>query len=172
MEELYKGKYLTFCKQNSWEWVVRNNCRTVVVIIPILDNSKTIFVEQFRKPVQADVIEFPAGLVGDGDDFNENIAEAAGRELEEETGYLPGKLTYITQGPGSAGLSNESMELYLAEDLRKTSDGGGVDGENIIVHVVDLDNVDSWLAEQEKAGKVIDLKVWSGLYIIQKALKG
>ena len=83
MKKEYEGKYLAFYNDNGWEWVERNNCRTVVVIIPILDGNKTVFVEQYRKPVKKNLIEFPAGLVGDGDDFNENIAEAAGRELEE-----------------------------------------------------------------------------------------
>ena len=130
MNKKYEGKYLTFYEDNGWEWVERNNCRTVVVVVPILNGNKTIFVEQFRKPVGKSLIEFPAGLVGDGDDFHENISEAAGRELEEETGYLPGKLTFVTKGPTSAGLSDESLEIYLAEDLRKTGEGGGVDGEN------------------------------------------
>ena len=170
MKEPYKGKYLTFCDDNGWEWVERNNCRNIVVILPILDGNKTIFVEQFRKPVRSDVIEFPAGLVGDGDDYDEDIREAAARELEEETGYRPAKMTYITKGPASAGLSSESMEIYLAEDLRRIDDGGGVDGENITVHVVNLDSVIPWLNEQEKNGKVIDLKVWSGLYLIDKSL--
>ena len=166
--KVYTGKYLSLLKKDGWEWVERENCRTVVVVLPVLEGKKTIFVEQFRKPVQADLIEFPAGLVGDGDDFHEHIKEAAARELEEETGYWPDKLTYITQGPASAGLSNEAMEIYLAEDLRKTAEGGGVDGENITVHVVDLDKVDEWLVQQEKAGKVVDLKVWGGLYLINK----
>ena len=103
--------------------------RAVVVILPILDGDKTIFVEQYRKPVGKYLIEFPAGLVGDGEDFDENIKLAAARELEEETGYYPSKLTYLAEGPPSAGLSNESLELFLAEDLKKTGEGGGVEGE-------------------------------------------
>ena len=169
-KKLYEGKYLTFYDNDGWEWVERNNCRTVVVVVPILEGNKTIFVEQYRKPVAVDMIEFPAGLVGDGEDFHEEISLAAARELEEETGYWPDTLKFITKGPTSAGLSDESLEIYLAEDLRQTGDGGGVEGENITVHIVDLDKVDEWLREQEEAGKVIDLKVWGGLYFIRQAL--
>ena len=170
MKTLLSGKYLEFIDDNGWEWVRRNNCRAVVVILPILDGDKTIFVEQYRKPVGKHLIEFPAGLVGDGEDFEENIKLAAARELEEETGYYPSKLTYMAEGPPSAGLSNESLELFLAEDLKKTGEGGGVEGEDIIVHVVELANVRTWLKEQEDMGKVIDLKVWGGLYFINNAL--
>ena len=42
-------------------------------------------------------------------------------------------------------------------------------GENITVHVVELANVEDWLRKQQEAGKVIDLKVWGGLYFITKA---
>ncbi|MCM8541891.1 MAG: NUDIX hydrolase [Lentisphaeraceae bacterium] len=169
MDTLYSGKYLELVDDNGWEWVRRNNCRTVVVILPLLDGDKTVFVEQFRKPVGKSLIEFPAGLVGDGSDFDENVKLAAARELEEETGYYPEKLTFMIEGPASAGLSNENLEIFLAEDLKKTGEGGGVEGENITVHVVELANVEDWLRKQQEAGKVIDLKVWGGLYFINKA---
>ena len=43
----------------------------------------TIIIEQFRPPVNAYVIEMPAGLI----DPKETIESTAFRELEEETGY-------------------------------------------------------------------------------------
>jgi len=43
----------------------------------------TIIIEQFRPPVNAYVIEMPAGLI----DPKESIESTAFRELEEETGY-------------------------------------------------------------------------------------
>jgi len=171
MKILCEGKFLNLLDDNGWEWVRRNNCRNVVVILPLLDGDKTIFVEQFRKPVGRALIEFPAGLVGDGEDFEEDIKLAAARELEEETGYLPGKLTFVAQGPPSAGLSDENLELFVAEDLVKTGDGGGVEGENITVHVVKLSEVRNWLKEQQEAGLVVDLKVWGGLYFLQESVK-
>lgn len=172
MNVLHQGKFLNLIDDNGWEYVVRNNCRTVVVIVPLLDNDKTIFVEQYRKPVQSSMIEFPAGLVGDGDDFDEDIKLAAARELEEETGYLPAELYKVAEGPASAGLSDESLEVYVARNLTKTGEGGGVEGENITVHVVKLSEVKNWLAAQEEAGKVVDLKVWGGLYFLQDAVQG
>ncbi|NQZ56970.1 MAG: NUDIX hydrolase [Lentisphaeraceae bacterium] len=169
MEIHYEGSFLKFVTKDNWEWVQRNNCRAIAVIIPLLDEDQTIFVEQFRPPMNARLIEFPAGLVGDGADFEEDIVEAARRELEEETGYLAQKITHLVQGPASAGLSDENLDLFLAEDLCKIGDGGGVEGEDIIVHVVKLDSVEEWLYAQEKRGCIIDLKVWGGLYFLNKA---
>lgn len=168
MDTCYEGKYLTLYDDNGWEWVKRNNCRTVVAIVPLLDGTKTIFVEQFRKPVQKDMIEFPAGLVGDGDNFTEPIEEAARRELIEETGYDSANMSFLCKGPASAGLSNEELELYLATDLIKVGEGGGIDDEDIKVHVVELSKVDGWLEAQQEQGKLIDLKVWSGLRFLER----
>ena len=171
MKTHYEGNFLKFVSHDNWEWVQRNNCRAIAVIIPLLGKDQTIFVEQFRPPMEANLIEFPAGLVGDGDDFHENIIEAANRELAEETGYMAEKVTHLTQGPASAGLSDENLDLFLAENLRKVGEGGGVEGEEIRVHVVDLDGVEEWLGEQQKRGCIIDLKVWGGLYFLNKARK-
>ena len=173
MKVCYEGKFLKFLDNNGWEWVERHNARTVAAIIPLLDNDKTIFVEQYRQPVAKNLIEFPAGLVGDGEDFGEDVSEAARRELVEETGYDSSKLTFITKGPASAGLRNEGSELFLAEELTKVSEGGGVEDEDITVHVVKLNSVDDWLTTQEDRGCLIDLKVWAGLRILnQRLLRG
>ena len=42
------------------------------------------------------------------------------RELEEEIGYKPNKLTFLTNIHPAIGFANEKMWLYLAEDLNKT----------------------------------------------------
>ena len=172
MKVCYEGKFLKFMDKEGWEWVERHNCRTVAVIIPILEGDKTIFVEQYRRPVACPVIEFPAGLAGDGEDFMEEIKDAARRELIEETGYDSANVSFVTKGPASAGLSNELMEIFLAEDLTKVGEGGGVEGEDITVHVIDLKDVDDWLCNQEKSGKLVDLKVWAGLRVIEQTIKG
>lgn len=46
--------------------------------------TKTLVISQYRPPLRAWSIEFPAGLIDEG----ETPEEAARRELEEETGYV------------------------------------------------------------------------------------
>jgi 8-oxo-dGTP pyrophosphatase MutT (NUDIX family) len=59
-----------------------------VVIIPIVkragQSDAVILVSQFRPPTNGVCLEFPAGLVDEG----ESAAQAALRELSEETGYV------------------------------------------------------------------------------------
>ena len=66
-------------------------------------------------------------------------------------------------GPVSAGLSDEVITLFRATGLTKKAAGGGDASEDITVHHVPLDRIDAWLAEQTKAGKMVDLKLYAGL---------
>ena len=169
METLYEGKFLKFVKEGKWEWVQRNNCTGVVIIIPLLDGNKTIFVEQYRPPVGRKLIEFPAGLAGDLGD--EDFSEAVKREMHEETGYTPDTVTHLTRGPASAGLSDETLDFYLASDLRKTGKGGGDESEDIDVHIVELDQIEDWLKAREDEGTMLDVKVHAGLYFLNRYRK-
>ena len=88
---LFEGKFRRFITHQDWEYVERIRSHEVVVMIPVTDDRKVIFVEQFRIPAQTQMIEFPAGLMRDLDtNQNESREESARRELIEETGYDAG----------------------------------------------------------------------------------
>jgi len=106
------------------------------------------------------------GLVGDLGE--ESIKTAAQRELWEETGYKAGRLRYLTQGPPSSGLSPENIHFYLADRLVWDNDGGGDEHEDITVHKVPLNGADIWLEAEVKAGSVLDIKSYLGLYFADK----
>lgn len=166
MKVLGEGRFLKLYDEDGWEWVQRHNCTGVAVVLPVNDEGKVIFVEQYRKPVRSQLIEFPAGLVGDID-ASEAMITAAQRELEEETGYWADEMEHVARGPVTAGLTDELMDFFVAKKLRKVSEGGGDETEEIIVHEVELENVALWLKEQEELGKMIDVKVYTGLYFLK-----
>lgn len=166
-EVKYEGKYLKFINHDTWEFVERKNCTGVAIIVGANKNNQAILVEQYRKSLASNVIEFPAGLVGDIDS-NEKIEEAANRELEEETGYRADKITHLITGATAPGLTTETVSYFLAEGLEKISDGGGVENENITIHEIPLEKVDEWLLAQANLGKIIDLKVYGCLYFLNK----
>jgi len=64
-EIIYKGKFLSYIDKGGWEYIERNNCDGIVIILAMTDDNKVIFIEQYRPPVAKSVIEFPAGLVND-----------------------------------------------------------------------------------------------------------
>src|SRR5258705_10694131 len=121
---VYDGKYLQLVKQDNWEFVQRKNISGIVGIVAVTHEKKLILVEQFRVPVGKNGIEIPAGLAGDSaDSSGESLEAAAARELEEETGYRAGTMTRIASGTASAGLADEIITIFVANDLTKVHDG-------------------------------------------------
>lgn len=161
---LFASRWLILQQRGHWEFVRRPHANAAVGIVAITEDQKVILIEQFRIPVQCPVIEIPAGLVGDEPEFaDESLAATAARELEEETGYAASSISLLIASPTSAGMTSEMTYLFLATGLERKHGGGGIAGESIIVHEIPLDQLRSWLAEQEKQGKAIDFKIHAAL---------
>lgn len=166
---LHEGQWLRLCRRGKWEYCERTTGEDgmAVIIIAVTPDDEILFVEQFRHPLQAGTIEMPAGLVGD-DHAHDTLQQAARRELIEETGWEPGRVDVLLIGPTSAGMSNERIAFVRARDLRKTGPGGGVAGEDITVHAVPRADAPAWLMRQQARGCELDLKLWAGLWLIDR----
>ncbi len=165
---LHKGKFLELVCEDNWEYVKRTQCSGIVVIVPMTSTGKVVFVEQFRRPVEAQVIEWPAGLVNDKRSHGPETMEAAARrELLEETGYETEHWSLLVGGPVSSGLCSEIITFYQALDVVKKGPGGGDATESIKVHEIPLKEADLWLYEMEKKGFLVDPKVYVGLYFLK-----
>lgn len=166
LEVIAETRHLRFVRRDGWEYVTRQSATGVVCIIAVTPGRELLFVEQYRPPVRARMIEFPAGLAGDAGEGDEAMEAAAQRELREETGYEAGEFEQVCVAPSSAGLTDELITFFLAHDLRQVSAGGGIDAEQITVHHVPLDTVDEWLGRMSAAGRLIDARVYTGLYLL------
>ncbi|MGD8345821.1 MAG: NUDIX hydrolase [Lysobacterales bacterium] len=164
----FSGRYLDLIERDGWEFVSRNNAHAVAVLCAVTRDNEIVLVEQFRRPVNERVIELPAGLVGDTGDPDEQILEAAGRELIEETGFEAGSLEMIMQCPTSSGLTSEVISFVLARDLQRIGSGGGDETEDIEVHVVPLDRVDEWLNGKHAGGLALDPKIFAALHWLNR----
>jgi ADP-ribose pyrophosphatase len=168
----YRGRFLSLVEREGWEFTTRPNAHAVAVLVATTDDDCILLVEQFRKPVDARVLELPAGLVGDQDDPNEPILEAAGRELIEETGYRAARLETIIQCPSSAGMTDEVVTFVRASGLEKIGPGGGDETEDIEVHVVPLAEVDGWLSQRIADGMPLDPKIYAALHWLNTGAPG
>ena len=85
----------------------------VVAIVAVDDEDNVLLVRQFRKPVEQELLEIPAG----GIDPGETPADAVRREMREETGFLPQKVEKLGGFYSAPGFCTEYLYLCLATDL-------------------------------------------------------
>lgn len=164
IQTLATGRFLRMVKQGRWEYVERPHTQGAVAVVAVTDANELILVEQYRVPLGKRCIELPAGLAGDlDDDPDESFAAAAQRELLEETGYRAGQIDHLFTVATSPGLTSETIAIYRATGLTRESDGGGIDHEDITVHLIRLDQAAAWLKAQQAAGKAVDVKTYLGL---------
>jgi ADP-ribose pyrophosphatase len=167
---LAETQYLRLVDHDGWTFVERSNARAVVVIVPLTAERRLLFVEQHRIPLGRSVIEFPAGLVGDEPGREqEDLIEAARRELLEETGYQAATLSLVSTSATSPGLTNEMVRFILASNLTKVGAGGGTPAEDIRVHEVALGEARAWLNQRERQGTPLAAKIFAGLYFAHEA---
>jgi ADP-ribose pyrophosphatase len=163
--EVARGRFLRFVVRDGWEFADRIGITGIVGIVAVTDDRKLLLVEQHRPPVGGAVIELPAGLVGDeAGTEHEDLVEGARRELREEAGFEAANWEVVASGPTSPGTTSEIIVLLLATGLTRVGTGGGQGGESITVHQVPLDGAEAWLHGRERAGALVDLKIYAGLW--------
>ncbi len=161
---LYESKWLGLYRIGHWDFVRRPNSDACVGVLALTDAHEVVLVEQFRIPVGKRVIEIPAGLVGDELEFRgESLAETAGRELMEETGFRAASVVTLLSSPTSAGMTPEFTHLFHATGLVRENEGGGVSGEDIAVHLVPVTKLRNFLLEKQAAGLAVDFKIHAAM---------
>lgn len=167
-EILYEARFLRLCQRGSWEYAQRIAADGAVHIVAITPDDDLLLVEQYRAPVGERTIELPAGIVGDEVEHRgESVEVAAARELVEETGYRPARVERLHRGPSAPGMASELLTLVQAHGLERVGNGGGVGAEDIAVHAVPVATVDEWLQARVAEGRLVDHRVYAGLYLLR-----
>ena len=139
-------------RETTREIVEHSDC---VAIIPIDDNDNVLLVNQFRKAVEKELLEIPAGGIDNG----EGPEDAVRREMQEETGYLPRKVERLGGFYSTPGYCTEYLYLYLATDLTP-SQLYAEDTAGIRLIRVPVNEIPALLA----SGKICDAKSIAGLH--------
>ena len=134
-----------------------------VMVVPLLDDGRLVLERQYRYPLRASFIEFPAGKIDPGED----ILACAQRELREETGYTAREWTYLGGFHNAIGYCNEKIEIYLARGLAFDATAND-DGEVLEVFTATLEQLLDWIA----CAHVTDVKTIVGAYWLQQHLAG
>jgi ADP-ribose pyrophosphatase len=155
---VWEGRFLTAVTEGPWEYAERKRDIGAAVIVAVDGDRHLLLVEQHRIPVGKVCLELPAGLVGD-DSEGEAVADAARRELEEETGYRAEFVEERSEFYSSPGMTSERFTIVVATGLTRVGDGGGEDNEDITVRRVPLAEAPAFIAERRRAGLGIDAKL-------------
>jgi ADP-ribose pyrophosphatase len=126
----------------------------VVAVVPVDADGNVLLVRQFRYATGKELLEIPAG----GIDGGETPEEAVRREMQEETGYLPGKIERLGGFYASPGFCTEYMHLFLATELtpgRLVAE----DTEDITLERLPVSEIPALIA----SGKLEDAKSVAGL---------
>ncbi|MDU4695161.1 MAG: NUDIX hydrolase [Paenibacillus sp.] len=128
------------------------------VAVLAVHEGRLLLVDQYRQAMGRCELEIPAGKLEKGED----PAEAAVRELQEETGYRCDKLTHLHSFYTSPGFADEIIHLYLAEQL---SPGEMLLDEDEFLEVQEatLEEALDLIAE----GRIADAKTIMAVYIWQ-----
>jgi ADP-ribose pyrophosphatase len=89
-----------------------------VVILAVDETGaepRVLFERQYRHAARQTLWELPAGRI----DAGEKGLAAAKRELLEETGYTASRWKRILRFYASPGFLAETMDIYMAQDLRR-----------------------------------------------------
>lgn len=132
-----------------------------VAIIPILNDGRILLERQFRYPVNAAMIEIPAGKL----EVGEEPLLCAQRELLEETGYSAANWEYLGKIHPVISYSTEIIEIFMAQGLEQ-GERCLDEGEFLDVFAATLDEMHQWIDE----GKITDVKTIVAVYHLAKRL--
>ncbi|WP_110945161.1 NUDIX hydrolase [Paenibacillus phocaensis] len=128
------------------------------VAVLAVHEGRLLLVDQYRQAMGRCELEIPAGKLEPGED----PAEAAVRELQEETGFRCGKLTHLHSFYTSPGFADEIIHLYLAEEL--TAGEMSLDEDEFLeLQEATLEEALSLIAD----GRIADAKTILAVYIWQ-----
>lgn len=109
-------------------------------IIPIDERGNVILIEQYRHGIDGETLEIPGGCIDPGDP---SPADAAIRELREETGYVSSHVSLLGVIHPNPAIQRNRCHSFLALDARRVADPASDEHEEITVRPTPLTAIPS-----------------------------
>jgi 8-oxo-dGTP pyrophosphatase MutT (NUDIX family) len=142
-----KGDVHDFFILESVDWVN---------VVPVTEEREIVFIEIHRHGIDAPSLEIPGGMI---DPEDRDPAEAAGREMLEETGYASDSIVPLGVVHPNPAIQANRCFTYLAENARLVSRPRPDETEDIRVVRHPVTSVPRLLAD----GKITHALVVTGL---------
>ena len=84
MRTIFEGKHVFVRERDGWEFVERKTATEAVAIVAVTEAGEVVLTEQYRRPVDARVIDWPAGLIGDEPPERDDVRERGGLGREDQ----------------------------------------------------------------------------------------
>lgn len=120
------------------------------VVLPQLPDGRFVFVRQFRKPVERELIEAVAGVLEHGED----PADCAARELMEETGFKSNELHKLGVAYPSPGYTDEELHFFYAQLSCARGSPSPEDDEKLDVVYFSVEDFEKMILK----GEIVDAK--------------
>lgn len=146
-------------RESTREIIEHEKC---IAVIPVDTDDNVLLVRQYRRAIDKELLEIPAGGIDPGEDAETAVV----REMQEEIGYKPQKVVRLGGFYSTPGFCNEYLSLYLATDLVPSrlyaEDTAGIEVVRVPV---------SEIAALAVSDKIEDAKTVAGLLFYQEYRK-
>jgi len=137
--------------------------KSAVAALAMLPDERFVFVQQFRKAVESDMLELIAGLREEG----EQAEAAMRREILEETGYTPAALIRLGKVYPSPGYTEEYIDLYFAQlDAEQSAQSQDDDERVEVVYLTEPE-----IFRRMQAGELYDAKLLAAWALYERLIK-
>ena len=143
------GAVHPFFRIDSSDWVN---------IVPVTEHGEVVLIRQYRHGSRELTLEIPGGIVDPG----ESPAEAAGRELLEETGYRAAEIVPLGSVNPNPALFGNRLHTFLGRDARLVADPANEGTEETAVELVSQGE----LRRLVRRGAVDHALVLAGLHLL------
>ena len=100
---------------NTEKWDLIDH-KGAAAVVAVLEDGRLLMVRQYRNALERETLEIPAGGLNGRE---EPAAQAAQREVEEETGYVCGHMELLNTIYTTVAFCNEKIDIYLARNLKR-----------------------------------------------------
>lgn len=166
---IYKGNFISFGTLKVLLPDGKEATRDIVyhpgasVVVPITDDGQLYMVRQYRKPIESESLEIPAGKLDKGEDPH----NCAIRELKEETGLEANSIKHMIDIHSTPGICDEVLHMYVATGLKEGESCADED-EFISCEKLPVNKLVEMILKKE----ITDAKTIIGILLAEKVIKG